>query len=60
MRWITPLILTLAATAAAQPIVIDHTCTDIGRIPAAWIEQAAAACASATATPRTAASSSPA
>jgi len=27
---------------AAQPIIIDHTCTDLGKIPAYWIEQAKA------------------
>jgi len=40
MRGITPLVLTLAATAAAQPIVIDHTCTDHTRIPPAYITAA--------------------
>jgi len=31
----------LAATArAAEPIIIDHTCTDLSQIPSYWIEQA--------------------
>ena len=25
---------------AAEPIIVDHTCTDISQIPAAWLEQA--------------------
>jgi hypothetical protein len=36
----SPLVLTLAATAAAQPIVIDHTCTDHTRIPPAYVTAA--------------------
>ncbi|HPW55016.1 MAG TPA: S-layer homology domain-containing protein [Thermoanaerobaculaceae bacterium] len=37
MRWITPLLLTVAAAAAAQPIIIDHTCADHTVIPEAYI-----------------------
>jgi hypothetical protein len=31
-----------AASAASQPIIIDHTCTDLGKVPDAWILQAKA------------------
>ena len=37
MRWLTPVLLALAATAAGQPIVVDHTCTDPTRIPEAYL-----------------------
>lgn len=32
--------LCCAGASRAQPIIIDHTCTDIGQIPASWIEAA--------------------
>ena len=28
------------SAAADEPIIVDHTCTDLGKIPAYWIEQA--------------------
>ena len=30
----------LAVMAQAQPVIIDHTCTDIDQIPQQWIETA--------------------
>jgi len=30
----------LAVYAADEPIIVDHTCTDLSKIPAYWIEQA--------------------
>ncbi|MGV8040659.1 MAG: S-layer homology domain-containing protein [Thermoanaerobaculaceae bacterium] len=37
MRWMTPLLLAVAVSAAAQPIIIDHTCTDHLAIPESYI-----------------------
>ncbi len=34
------LILPSTALAAAEPIIIDHTCTDLSKIPNQWIEKA--------------------
>ena len=31
---------TTAQNSAASPIIIDHTCTDLSKIPDYWIEQA--------------------
>ena len=33
-------VITSKLSFSAQPIIIDHTCTDISRIPAYWLEQA--------------------
>lgn len=33
-------LVSFPAVCAAQPILIDHTCTDIGKIPVVWLEQA--------------------
>ena len=32
--------LCLAVMAQAQPVIVDHTCTDIDQIPQQWIETA--------------------
>ena len=42
MRWIPPLVLAVATTAAAQPIIIDHTCTNPALIPESYITAAKA------------------
>lgn len=34
------LLATLQSASAQAPIIIDHTCTDLSKVPACWIEQA--------------------